>query len=315
MPGPESCDFPLRIEQAHEEPLVPVPLSRGDGVRGSSDDRSARVIARRAAGRERHHPVSAFARSPGGVERSLGPSPLFEAVRGGAVDRVVPRHPATTIVRLAITVQVQQRRLRNIVPVVICCMHYSACFGCCDLITDRVWSRSCSRRIRRAIVTGSWSCRRMAAAWRRSPWRVDEHAPLRPGYELKLNSYDLGVDIELADAIQRLRFEHPEVRAVVITLGQRSHLLRGRQHPHARVVDAPVQGQLLQVHQRDAAVARGRVGQLGAALARGVQRADRRRRLRARARLRRDRARSTTARRRCRCPRCRCSACCRARAG
>jgi len=41
----------------------------------------------------------------------------------------------------------------------------------------------------------------------------------RPGYELKLNSYDLGVDIELADVIQRLRFEHPEVRVVVITGG------------------------------------------------------------------------------------------------
>jgi benzoyl-CoA-dihydrodiol lyase len=39
----------------------------------------------------------------------------------------------------------------------------------------------------------------------------------RPDYELKLNSYDLGVDIELADAIQRLRFEHPEVRCVVLT--------------------------------------------------------------------------------------------------
>ena len=36
-------------------------------------------------------------------------------------------------------------------------------------------------------------------------------------YRLKLNSYDLGVDIELADAIQRIRFEHPEVRAVVVT--------------------------------------------------------------------------------------------------
>jgi benzoyl-CoA-dihydrodiol lyase len=46
---------------------------------------------------------------------------------------------------------------------------------------------------------------------------VDEHAGLRDGYELKLNSYDLGVDIELYDAVQRLRFEHPEVRAVVIT--------------------------------------------------------------------------------------------------
>jgi benzoyl-CoA-dihydrodiol lyase len=46
---------------------------------------------------------------------------------------------------------------------------------------------------------------------------VDEHAGLRDGYELKLNSYDLGVDIELYDAVQRLRFEHPEVRTVVLT--------------------------------------------------------------------------------------------------
>jgi benzoyl-CoA-dihydrodiol lyase len=46
---------------------------------------------------------------------------------------------------------------------------------------------------------------------------VDENAGLVPGYELKLNSYDLGVDIELYDAIQRLRFEHPEVGAVVMT--------------------------------------------------------------------------------------------------
>ncbi|MCS6914668.1 MAG: 2,3-epoxybenzoyl-CoA dihydrolase [Myxococcales bacterium] len=46
---------------------------------------------------------------------------------------------------------------------------------------------------------------------------VREDEPLRPGYTLKLNSYDLGVDIELADAVQRLRFSHPEVRAVVLT--------------------------------------------------------------------------------------------------
>ena len=46
---------------------------------------------------------------------------------------------------------------------------------------------------------------------------VDEAAGLAPGYELKLNSYDLGVDIELYDALQRLRFEHPEVGAVIIT--------------------------------------------------------------------------------------------------
>ena len=49
---------------------------------------------------------------------------------------------------------------------------------------------------------------------------VSQDAPLRPGYELKLNSYDLGVDIELADAVQRLRFEHPEVKSVVVTSGQ-----------------------------------------------------------------------------------------------
>ena len=45
----------------------------------------------------------------------------------------------------------------------------------------------------------------------------DENAGLRPGYKLKLNSYDLGVDIELNDAISRIRFEHPEVRTVVVT--------------------------------------------------------------------------------------------------
>jgi len=47
--------------------------------------------------------------------------------------------------------------------------------------------------------------------------RVNEDGGLQPGYKLKLNSYDLGVDIELHDAIQRLRFEHPEVRTVVLT--------------------------------------------------------------------------------------------------
>ncbi len=46
---------------------------------------------------------------------------------------------------------------------------------------------------------------------------VDENEGLRPGYKLKLNSYDLGVDIELHDALNRIRFEHPEVRTVVLT--------------------------------------------------------------------------------------------------
>src|SRR5919201_2700112 len=49
---------------------------------------------------------------------------------------------------------------------------------------------------------------------------VDENGGLFEGYLLKLNSYDLGVDVELADAIQRLRFEHPEVKSVVVTSGQ-----------------------------------------------------------------------------------------------
>ena len=48
---------------------------------------------------------------------------------------------------------------------------------------------------------------------------VDKEAPFKPGYELKLNSYDLGVDIELADAVRRLRFEQPQVRCVVVTGG------------------------------------------------------------------------------------------------
>ena len=67
---------------------------------------------------------------------------------------------------------------------------------------------------------------------------VQEDAGLSPDYKLKLNSYDLGVDIELADAIQRLRFEHPEVRAVVITslkerifcAGANIFMLRGSTH-------------------------------------------------------------------------------------
>jgi benzoyl-CoA-dihydrodiol lyase len=68
---------------------------------------------------------------------------------------------------------------------------------------------------------------------------VDEAGGLVPGYELKMNSYDLGVDIELYDATQRLRFEHPEVRAVVLTsardrnfcAGANIRMLAGSSHP------------------------------------------------------------------------------------
>ena len=69
---------------------------------------------------------------------------------------------------------------------------------------------------------------------------VDEKAGLFEGYELKLNSYDLGVDIELADAIERLRFEHPQVRAVVLrsgkprvfSAGANIRMLAGATHAH-----------------------------------------------------------------------------------
>ncbi|HLI81443.1 MAG TPA: 2,3-epoxybenzoyl-CoA dihydrolase [Candidatus Binataceae bacterium] len=69
---------------------------------------------------------------------------------------------------------------------------------------------------------------------------VDESGGLTPGYELKLNSYDLGVDIELNDAVQRLRFEHPEVRAVIIRsakervfcAGANIRMLGQSSHPH-----------------------------------------------------------------------------------
>src|SRR5580704_448585 len=69
---------------------------------------------------------------------------------------------------------------------------------------------------------------------------VDEKGALFEGYELKLNSYDLGVDIELADAIERLRFEHPDVRVVVLRSGKQRvfcaganiRMLAGASHAH-----------------------------------------------------------------------------------
>src|SRR5689334_11774161 len=69
---------------------------------------------------------------------------------------------------------------------------------------------------------------------------VDEDAGLFEGYQLKLNSYDLGVDIELADAVQRLRFEHPEVKVVVLKSGKERvfcaganiRMLAGSSHAH-----------------------------------------------------------------------------------
>ncbi len=69
---------------------------------------------------------------------------------------------------------------------------------------------------------------------------VDEAGGLFEGYELKLNSYDLGVDIELADIAQRLRFEHPEIKAVILQSGKERvfcaganiRMLGGASHAH-----------------------------------------------------------------------------------
>src|SRR3974390_1329519 len=70
--------------------------------------------------------------------------------------------------------------------------------------------------------------------------QCDENAGLFEGYQLKLNSYDLGVDIELADALERLRFEHPEVKVVllrsskprVFCAGANIRMLAGATHAH-----------------------------------------------------------------------------------
>ncbi len=87
------------------------------------------------------------------------------------------------------------------------------------MAVDEILERSAAGRVSFQVEPGSYR------HWRLSfegpvatlAMDVDEHAGLRDGYELKLNSYDLGVDIELYDAVQRLRFEHPEVRTVVLT--------------------------------------------------------------------------------------------------
>ena len=134
-------------------------------------------------------------------------------------------------------------------------------------------------------------------------------------YELKLNSYDLGVDIELNDAVQRLRFEHPEVRCVVIKSGKDNVFCAGANIRMLGKSTHGAQGELLQVHQRDAAGHRGRQRELQPEL-----------RLRGQGQLRpaaatSSRSRpttscwSTTAARRWRCRRRRCSRCCPAPAG
>ena len=120
---------------------------------------------------------------------------------------------------------------------------------------------------------------------------VAEDAGIRPGYKLKLNSYDLGVDIELYDALNRIRFEHPEVRSVVVTSLKDRIFCSGANIFMLGLSTHAVESELLQVHERDAQRHRGREPAFRTQVRRGAQRFLRRRGLRARARVRRHRAR------------------------
>ena len=93
---------------------------------------------------------------------------------------------------------------------------------------------------------------------------VDSEGGLRADYSLKLNTYDLGVDIELADARAAAPLRAPRGQGGRAHRRARQDVLRRRQHPDAGRVLPPPQGELLQVHQRDADRHRGRHGQLAA---------------------------------------------------
>ena len=81
---------------------------------------------------------------------------------------------------------------------------------------------------------------------------VDEDAGIRPGYKLKLNSYDLGVDIELYNILQSIRFEHPEVACVVMTSAQANACSAPAPTSTCSALHARLESEFLQVHQRDA---------------------------------------------------------------
>ena len=144
---------------------------------------------------------------------------------------------------------------------------------------------------------------------------VDQAGGLFDGYELKLNSYDLGVDIELNDAVQRLRFEHPEVRCVVIKSGKDNVFCAGANiRMLGKSTHAP-EGEFLQVHQRDAARHRGRLARIPS---RSISAPSTAMPPAAATSWRSPPTTScwwTTAARRWRCRRRRCSPCCRAPAG
>ena len=144
---------------------------------------------------------------------------------------------------------------------------------------------------------------------------VDENAGLFEGYQLKLNSYDLGVDIELSDAVQRLRFEHPEVKVVVIRSGKdrvfcagaNIRMLAGSTHAH-KVNFCKFTNETRNSHG-------GCEPQLGPEVSVRDPRHGRRRRLRAGAGDRPHPAGRRRQLHRGACPSCRCWRCCRAPAG
>ena len=81
---------------------------------------------------------------------------------------------------------------------------------------------------------------------------INEDGGIKPGYKLKLNSYDLGVDIELHDALNRIRFEHPGVKVVVFESGKDRIWCSGANIYMLGLSTHALEGELLQVHQRDA---------------------------------------------------------------
>ena len=106
-------------------------------------------------------------------------------------------------------------------------MHYDALMRCTvpavpfQEIAHGQHRLAAARRLpHRPVAVPPLEARRVEGALARLTLDIAEDAGIRPGYKLKLNSYDLGVDIELADALNRIRFEHPEVRSVIVTSGK-----------------------------------------------------------------------------------------------
>src|ERR1051326_635912 len=131
-------------------------------------------------------------------------------------------------------------------------MHYNA-VGCAETAAEAGGMADTAHGAERPLANGATRIDFQTEPARYRHWKlsvegdvatltmdVDEKGALFDGYELKLNSYDLGVDIELADAIERLRFEYPQVRALVLRsakprvfcAGANIRMLAGATHAH-----------------------------------------------------------------------------------